>query len=168
MSSSLRPWVIDNSQSKKIKENKKSKEIKKNKQNPNQNQNQKENKQSDSRRIQLITKKAWEVATSPKAFFFKLLFLWLLGGSLNIFNIFFIFSAITEPIKNIFKVQSSFERYSESRQLILQKICFVAMSLLAVVIILYRFSQMGLIPTEGDWASYLQPKQMNEFTTGSY
>ena len=99
-------------------------------------------------------KKAWDTAKSPaRSIFFTLLMLWMSGSSINIFSIMMVGMALWTPLKSILTFNSAFAPFETDKEsLLLPKLVFLSLNSVIMLFGLYKFSNMGLIPTNAeDW-----------------
>eukprot|EP01117_Protostelium_nocturnum_P005938 TRINITY_DN2136_c0_g1_i1.p1 TRINITY_DN2136_c0_g1~~TRINITY_DN2136_c0_g1_i1.p1 ORF type:complete len:167 (-),score=59.03 TRINITY_DN2136_c0_g1_i1:38-538(-) len=126
-------------------------------------------KQSKNANADLKFKKAWEVAKSPsKSIFMSLFMAWMSGNSVNIFSIMITLYSFINPVKAILSLNSVFNRFEDpANSLLLAKLLYVAINMVTVIIAVYKFTVLGLLPTTAsDWSSYLPIKDPLEFSTG--
>ena len=101
--------------------------------------------------------------------------LWMSGSGVHIFSIMITFYAVYNPIKSAFTVNTAFARFEDAKMgaaekanLLMSKITFVGMNLLAMSGALYKMSTMGLLPTTpSDWVSLLAVPPNVQFSSGS-
>merc|ERR1712070_1156880 len=111
---------------------------------------------------QLKIKKAKEQALQPARSFMMTSFM-------------ITFYAIYNPIKSAIGVNSAFARFADTKMdgegrtsLILSKLVYVVLNLVAMLGALYKMSLMGLLPTTpSDWVSFLEVPPAAQFASGS-
>lgn len=97
------------------------------------------------------------------------------GSGVHIFSIMITFYAVYNPLKSAFTVSTAFARFEDPKMdapakanLMLSKLTFVAMNLLAMGGALYKMSLMGLLPnTPSDWVSFLAVPPNVQLASGS-
>lgn len=115
----------------------------------------------------LKQKQAMTMATAPGSNLLMTGFmLWMSGNTINLFSMMFTGMALFNPLKAIFTVNSTFEKLNDGQvDLLLPKLIYCALQLLALGIALYKCGTMGLLPiTSADWTSYLPIKEFTEFS----
>lgn len=115
--------------------------------------------------------KAWEVSNRPfQSLISTVLMLYMSGSTLNIFSIIFVGMAMWSPIKATLTVNSAFAPYEgEGISLFLPKLKYLAIYFLALFAGLYKFSDMGLIPTNAeDWIGLIPVANPVEVSSGVY
>jgi len=114
-------------------------------------------------------KEAWEkkikaFAMSPaQSILMVLLMMWMQGGGLNIFTIFFVFSVIMQPLKGLFGVNQAFKQF-EGKGVVLfpYKLIYAGIQCIVLGIGFYKFYTMGLLPlSPSDWIDLI-PHQIDE------
>ncbi|ELR12050.1 uncharacterized protein ACA1_025680 [Acanthamoeba castellanii str. Neff] len=119
---------------------------------------------------ELLKKKAWEAAYAPgRSIFMTLFMMWMTGSGVNIFNIMITLYTVANPLKAIVSVRSEFARFAElGSELLLPQLVFVAINLLTFGLGAYKAYNLGLLPTDADWAMGLSPKQVLDFSGGGF
>lgn len=97
---------------------------------------------------------AWMVVkstiTSVLSTFFML---WMTGNSLQIFPLIMLTMSAFTPIKSIWSLSSTFERYEQTGiTCYLPKLCFLVLNLISLCGVLWKCNKMNLIPLE--WLDY--------------
>merc|ERR1712070_393298 len=122
------------------------------------------------------SQKAKEQALQPaRSFMMTGFMLWMSGNGVHIFSIMITFYAIYNPIKSAIGVNSAFARFADTKMdgegrtsLILSKLVYVVLNLVAMLGALYKMSLMGLLPTTpSDWVSFLEVPPAAQFASGS-
>ena len=85
--------------------------------------------------------------------------LYMSGNSLHIFSIFALGMAIMSPINGLMGFSNAFARYSDSNvNLIVPKVLYVLSQLGGILLVLYKFNNLGLLPNSPiDLISSLPP-----------
>jgi hypothetical protein len=85
--------------------------------------------------------------------------LYMSGNSLHIFSIFALGMAIMSPINGLMGFSNAFARYSDSNvNLIMPKVLYVLSQLGGILLVLYKFNNLGLLPNSPiDLISSLPP-----------
>ena len=85
--------------------------------------------------------------------------LYMSGNSLHIFSIFALGMAIMSPINGLMGFANAFARYSDSNvNLIVPKVLYVLSQLGGILLVLYKFNNLGLLPNSPiDLISSLPP-----------
>ncbi|EFJ38529.1 hypothetical protein SELMODRAFT_402529 [Selaginella moellendorffii] len=113
--------------------------------------------------------KAWEIAQAPFRNLFMMGFMmWMAGNTVHLFSIGITFSALWQPISALQGIGKVFEPYKDARtDVLMPKLLFIAMNLVALGMGLWKLNSLGLLPTHAsDWVSSLPPPQMVEFSGG--
>jgi len=120
--------------------------------------------------VDLLSKKAWEVATGPlKSIFMTLFVLWMSGSSVHIFSLMCLIYTLMNPIRSILSVNAAFLQFEGGKSLILQKLAFILFNGLIIGCGVYKCYSVGLLPTSSDWAAaFLSVKTVNEFSGGNF
>ncbi|KAF2433627.1 hypothetical protein EJ08DRAFT_647306 [Tothia fuscella] len=107
----------------------------------------------------LKMKKAWELAIAPaKALPMNAIGMYMSGNSLQIFSVMMVFMCFKTPLLAVLNIQATFARLESpgtKDKMLLVKITFVLMNLLAVALGTWKVNQMGLLPTtSSDWLAW--------------
>lgn len=114
-------------------------------------------------------KKAWDMAKSPaKSIFFTMLMLWMSGSSINIFSIMMVGMALWTPLRSMFTFSSAFAPFaSEKESLFAPKLLYLVLNGVIMLAGLYKFSVLGLIPTNAeDWINLAAQGRSAEHASG--
>lgn len=87
------------------------------------------------------------------------------GSSIQIFSIYATGNALINPIKGLFLTNAAFKQFEEKDgiSLVLPKLVFISLQILALGVALYKCSTMGLLPlTSADWTSLLPEPRREE------
>lgn len=129
--------------------------------------------EDSSRRARDLTKvkqkKAWDTAKSPaKSIFFTMLMLWMSGSSINIFSIMMVGMALWTPLRSMLTFTSAFAPFaSEKESLLAPMLLYLALNSVILLAGLYKFSVLGLIPTNAeDWINLAAQAQSAEQAAG--
>lgn len=115
--------------------------------------------------------KAWEMSNRPfQSLISTVLMLYMSGSGLNIFSIIIVSMAMWTPIKATLTVNSTFAPYeSEGISLLMPKLKYLGVYFIALLAGLYKFSDMGLIPTNAeDWIGLVPISHPIEVTSGFF
>jgi hypothetical protein len=133
-----------------------------------------ESRKADNTKLKL--KKASELSWSPaKSFMMTGFMLWMSGSGVHIFSIMITGQAMYTPVKQMLAVQKAFAPFNdpnfgspEKASLMMSKVTFVLLNILAMCGGLYKMSTMGLLPTtQSDWTGFLAVPPSVQFSTGS-
>ena len=101
----------------------------------------------------------WELAKTPiKNVLIVGLMSYMMGSQLSIFSIMFAFSMITMPVKSILQTNALFAPYEKNLKDKLggPKSLYVFISFISLMVALYKFYSIGILPTsQSDWLSLL-------------
>lgn len=114
----------------------------------------------------LRQKRAWDVATAPaKQIPMQGFMLYMSGTGVQIFSMMVVGMLLTNPIKAIMTIKTSFAPYStpgKENDLLLHKIVFIACQLACVGLGIYKCWSMGLLPTaSSDWLAWREPRTVS-------
>mmetsp|Transcript_4771 Transcript_4771/g.5517 ORF Transcript_4771/g.5517 Transcript_4771/m.5517 type:complete len:165 (-) Transcript_4771:1022-1516(-) len=96
--------------------------------------------------------------------------LWMSGSSMNIFSIMMTGMALWNPIKTLFSMHQTFERFADlPTQLVMQaKFTFLVLNGVGLAMGIYKLGNMGLLPLySADWISMLEVKTPAEISAGA-
>lgn len=116
----------------------------------------------------LKMKKAWEIAVAPaKSIPMNAFMSYMTGNSLQMIPIMMSFSLFWNPVKAIFietnVAFSSLRTDKNSANIMLAQVVFVICQVAAMMVGLYKFYKMGLLPTaESDWLAWKTPMRIKE------
>jgi len=107
----------------------------------------------------LKLKKAWEVALAPvKQLPMTAIMMYMSGNSLQIFSIMMVGMAFKNPIMGLMATSQAFEKFESKgtkEKLLMVKLVYVAMQLLALALGVWKVNGMGLLPTtRSDWLAW--------------
>ncbi|KAG9244263.1 hypothetical protein BJ878DRAFT_507053 [Calycina marina] len=107
----------------------------------------------------LKLKKAWEIALAPaKQLPMTAIMMYMSGNSLQIFSIMMVGMAFKNPILGLMATNQAFERFeSEGNKngLVVAKLAYVGMQVLALALGIWKVNGMGLLPTtRSDWLAW--------------
>lgn len=125
-----------------------------------------EKQESDS---EFKQKKAMEFARSPgRSLMMYAFMLYMSGNNIQLFSIATTYSVISQPVKALASVHSSFAKFEgENVNLAPAKLMYIACNLAGLAVGLYKLNAMGLLPTHAsDWLSSLQPLPYKEVVGG--
>jgi hypothetical protein len=98
----------------------------------------------------LKLKKAWEVALAPvKQLPMTAIMMYMSGNSLQMFSIMMVLMAFKNPIVGLMATNQAFERFESegtNGKLLLVKVVYVAMQVLALALGVWKVNGMGLLP----------------------
>eukprot|EP00013_Stygamoeba_regulata_P004038 CAMPEP_0177641374 /NCGR_PEP_ID=MMETSP0447-20121125/7031_1 /TAXON_ID=0 /ORGANISM="Stygamoeba regulata, Strain BSH-02190019" /LENGTH=226 /DNA_ID=CAMNT_0019143485 /DNA_START=50 /DNA_END=730 /DNA_ORIENTATION=+ len=116
-------------------------------------------------------RKAWQIVMSagkgllPTAFM-----LWMTGNGVSMMTLMITAMNFVRCLQACFAVGDQFkplEASDAAMSFLLPKICYVAVQLIGVFLVLYKCHSMGLLPTEADWAVFnLSVRLPEELTVG--
>lgn len=92
------------------------------------------------------------------------------GSSMNIFSIMMTGMALWNPIKTLFSMHQTFERFDDlPTQLVMQaKFTFLVLNGVGLAMGIYKLGNMGLLPLySADWISMLEVKIPAEISAGA-
>lgn len=117
----------------------------------------------------LIMKKSWDIALGPlKQVPMNLFIMYMAGNSISIFPIMMVGMLIVRPVKALFSTQLTFKMI-EGSQAAGQKFVFFLGNLANIILALYKFHSMGLLPTHAsDWLAFVEPQTNLESTGGGF
>ncbi|KAI9224900.1 hypothetical protein BC828DRAFT_372332 [Blastocladiella britannica] len=111
-----------------------------------------------TRKAQLLEKKAWDIAYSGvKSMPMNLFMMYMSGNSLQIFTILITVMMFWNPIKSLMSLDKAFDPIARSGsvQLFMPKAMFIAVNIGNMMIAMYKCAQMGLLPTsDSDWLAF--------------
>lgn len=98
----------------------------------------------------LFVKKAWEIAMATgKSLPMNAIMMYMSGNSLQIFSVMMTFMLFMNPIKALFSVGATFEKFENERtkgRLITVKLAYVALQLVTIALGIWKVNGMGLLP----------------------
>uniref|UniRef100_A0A0N4Z5C4 ER membrane protein complex subunit 4 n=1 Tax=Parastrongyloides trichosuri TaxID=131310 RepID=A0A0N4Z5C4_PARTI len=117
----------------------------------------------------LLNKRSWDIALQPiKTLPMSLFMMYMSGNAISIIPLMMVGSMFWKNIQAILTVNSSFKVLEEqmSGSMILNKIVFIIGNLLGVLLAMYKFNSMGLLPNgTSDWLDLMEhPEQMQSST----
>ncbi|CAK1550031.1 unnamed protein product [Leptosia nina] len=122
-------------------------------------------KDSDSQL--LLIKKLWDVALAPlKQVPMNMFIMYMAGNSISLFPIMMVGMLIIRPTKALFSTQSTFQMV-EGTQAVGQKFVYMIGNVVNILLALYKFQSMGLLPTHSsDWLAFEEPLTRMEHIGG--
>jgi len=107
----------------------------------------------------LKLKKAWEVALAPvKQLPMTAIMMYMSGNSLQIFSIMMVGMAFKNPIMGLVATNQAFEKFESPglrEKLLMVKVVYVAMQIIALALGVWKVNGMGLLPTtRSDWLAW--------------
>ena len=118
--------------------------------------------------VEILEAKAWGFAKSPAGSIMQtMLMFWFSGSGVSIFTLMITMQFLTNPIKAISSIQTSFAPFEHKDiNLLLPKLAYLGLNLMLFCFALYKFSVMGVIPvTTYDWQGIIStrvPKETNQ------
>jgi ER membrane protein complex subunit 4 len=98
----------------------------------------------------LKLKKAWEVALAPvKQLPMTAIMMYMSGNSLQIFSIMMVGMAFKNPIMGLVATNQAFEKFESPglrEKLLMVKVVYVAMQIIALALGVWKVNGMGLLP----------------------
>lgn len=104
---------------------------------------------SGRERQQILQTKAWNIAISPaSSIFMNFIMFWMVGNSLSIYTLFFVFTMISSQVKNLFGVNDKFREFEglKMKELGFYKLIYFAINLVVFGFCCYKLAGMGLLP----------------------
>ena len=103
------------------------------------------------------------------------LMLWMSGSGVHIFSIMITYQALSSPVTAMLNTNKTFKQFedrkmgsAEKTHLLLSKLIYIGMSMVAMSGGLYKMSMMGLLPnTPSDWVSFLSVPPNVQLASGS-
>lgn len=117
----------------------------------------------------LKMKRANEAANRPfQALFMTMLMLFMSGGGLNIFSIMITCGAMWTPINNLINTNATFAPFKiKGKSLAGPKLKYVGINFIGLLMGVYKFSYMGLIPVSAeDWIGLIDYAHPTEMVVG--
>eukprot|EP01029_Cantina_marsupialis_P029575 TRINITY_DN781863_c0_g1_i1.p1 TRINITY_DN781863_c0_g1~~TRINITY_DN781863_c0_g1_i1.p1 ORF type:complete len:146 (-),score=32.68 TRINITY_DN781863_c0_g1_i1:194-631(-) len=100
-------------------------------------------------------RRSWDIAKSPgKSIFMNLMMLWMVGSKPDMIPFMMIAFSVMSSVTTLLKFNSAFEAVSDGKiDLKLQRLTYLGLASVSVLVGLYKFAGMGLLPTTSvDWA----------------
>ena len=104
---------------------------------------------SGREKIQILQNKAWQVAISPaSSIFMNFIMFWMIGSSLSIYTLFFVFTMISSQVKNLLGTNERFKEFEgfKLKEIGFYKLIYFLINLAVFGFCLYKLSGMGLLP----------------------
>jgi len=126
--------------------------------------------------MQLKLTKARSLSWSPIKNFMQMAFMmWMSGSGVHIFSIMITYQALSSPVTAMLATNKTFKGFedrtmgaAEKANLLMSKLIYVGMNMVAMSGGLYKMSMMGLLPnTPSDWVSFLAVPPSVQHSTGS-
>eukprot|EP01090_Pellita_catalonica_P017596 TRINITY_DN534_c0_g1_i1.p1 TRINITY_DN534_c0_g1~~TRINITY_DN534_c0_g1_i1.p1 ORF type:complete len:178 (-),score=18.75 TRINITY_DN534_c0_g1_i1:80-544(-) len=123
----------------------------------------------ERRQLELQKKKCWETAYAPAKRLFMIGFMmWITGTNINIVNISITLYTMIDPIKSILTTPSTFSAYPElGMERVLPIIVYIFLHCISLGVGLYKSYNMGLLPTDADWAMNLFVPEPQQYALAS-
>ncbi|CAD6504782.1 BgTH12-00285 [Blumeria graminis f. sp. triticale] len=107
----------------------------------------------------LKLKKAWELALAPvKQLPMTAFMMYMSGNTLQIFSIMMVVMAFKTPFMGLLATNQVFEKFESDgtkSQLVMVKIVYISMQILALALGIWKVNGMGLLPTaRSDWLAW--------------
>ncbi|KAI9284967.1 transmembrane protein 85-like protein [Umbelopsis sp. AD052] len=128
---------------------------------------------ADHNDMTLKARRAWDVAMGPaKTIPMNAIMIYMSGTGVQIFSVMITAMLFWQPIKAIFTVNQTFERFEPTgaaknhpeASLLTSKATFLALQLVTIGLGIYKVNAMGLLPTTtSDWLAFMPPKQIMEY-----
>ncbi|KAL3314469.1 ER membrane protein complex subunit 4 [Cichlidogyrus casuarinus] len=105
----------------------------------------------------LKNKRGWDIALEPiKQVPMNLIVLWMAGNSISPFPIMMIVMMLPRPLQAIFGIGSVFKKI-EGGQVNLQCFVYLMGNFAIILLAIYKFHSMGLLPTySSDWLAFIE------------
>jgi len=103
-------------------------------------------------------RQAWQITTKPvQQILMQGFMMYMSGSTINIFSIMITSMAFINPLTAIANVNSTFARLDDGKiDLTMQKLAFVAVQILGLLLAMWKCGTMGLLPlTSADWSGYI-------------
>ena len=120
---------------------------------------------SGRERLQILQNKAWQIAISPASSIFMNFFMfWMIGNSLSIYTLFFVFTMISAQIKNLLGTNEKFREFEgfKMKEITFYKFIYFGINLIVFTFCLYKLAGIGLIPlSPSDYVDLLPENNVN-------
>lgn len=102
----------------------------------------------DKQKREILLQQAWNTATSPMSSIFMNVFMfWMMGSSVHIFTLVFMFSILYNSVKTISSTSEVFKKFETIKDAIgFYKLIYMALNSVVLLFGLYRLYGMGLLP----------------------
>jgi hypothetical protein len=102
----------------------------------------------DKQKREILLQQAWNTATSPMSSIFMNVFMfWMMGSSVHIFTLVFMFSILYNSIKTIGGTNEVFKKFDLIKDAIgFYKLIYMGINSVVLLFGLYRLYGMGLLP----------------------
>jgi hypothetical protein len=102
----------------------------------------------DKQKREILINQAWSTATSPVSQIFMNIFMfWMMGSSVHIFTLVFMFSILYNSVKTISNTNEVFQKYEGIKDAIgFYKLIYMGLNSVVLIFGLYRLYGMGLLP----------------------
>jgi hypothetical protein len=102
----------------------------------------------DKQKREILLQQAWNTATSPMSSIFMNIFMfWMMGSSVHIFTLIFMFSILYNSIKTIGSTNEVFKKFEQIKDAIgFYKLIYMGLNSVVLLFGLYRLYGMGLLP----------------------
>jgi len=127
----------------------------------------KEEESTESADPSLVAKLGWSIALGPwKQLPLNLFVLWMAGNSISLFPIMMVGMMGIRPVQSLFSYKDVFHKL-KGDQALLQKIVYILANLVGVGLAIYKFNNMGLLPTaQSDWLEFMEARRDLEISGG--
>lgn len=102
----------------------------------------------DKKKREILLQQAWNTATAPvSGIFMNVFFFWMMGNSVHIFTLIFMFSIMYNTLKSIGNTNEVFKKYESLKDAVFfYKLIYMAVNGVVLCIGLYKLYGMGLLP----------------------
>lgn len=102
----------------------------------------------DKKKREILLQQAWNTATSPMSSIFMNIFMfWMMGSSVHIFTLVFMFSILYNSVKTIGGTDEVFKKYEAVKDAVtFYKLIYIALNGVVLAFGLYKLYGMGLLP----------------------
>ena len=128
-----------------------------------------ETRKAQENQKELLMKKAWSTATAPiSQIFMNLFMMWMMGSSLHIFTIFFLFGIMSGPIKSLMAMGDTFRQFeNKGFSLLTYKATYIAINGALCFLGAYKLYGIGLLPlSPADHVDWVPKREVIFFFEG--
>ena len=102
----------------------------------------------DKKKREILLQQAWNTATSPmSSIFMNVFFFWMMGNSVHIFTLIFMFTLMYNTVKATGSTNDVFRRFEQVKDaVIFYKLIYMGINGIVLAIGLYKLYNMGLLP----------------------
>jgi Protein of unknown function (DUF1077) len=106
------------------------------------------NASEDKKKREILLQQAWNTATSPMSSIFMNVFMfWMMGSSVHIFTLVFMFSILYNSVKTMSTADEVFKKYETIKDAVtFYKLIYIALNGVVLAFGLYKLYGMGLLP----------------------